>query len=1091
MFKQFFSFCIFLLVLCFFDSSYAQKTSLTIPTGHLSTPKKITVSPNGNWMASVDDKHLIIWNAFTGAQIRNYDLATNVESISWFPDNNRLAVMTNNYPVDSLFKINITTGLREGKATAVKEAYRMKVSQDGKYYLVSEIEGRIFVINTESNEVIQKILPDTKKLNLTVFTTPNEKYCAALDFKSLSVSTFEPGIGEASKKSKELFKTKFPFGELRRHSFSPDSKYLVTLVGPDFGIICFDVQTGNVKWSVKSNTSFDDFGYTADGKKIIVLHEGLLETYNLETGAKVGLTTELPKGLGTDMIVSGGMAYLWNTWNEEYKITRYNPLTGKADLIFSGDFQNGAVASISYSGDIFAQHGTNTPVRIWDFKEGRVIQSFPILTKKRNFQLSPNGSSIIYAKPLQVNDTKTGTLKYTLPYDDFYEPDYFEFSNSENLIATKEPNEGGIDNASMLNVFSTITKKKLWKAKVAPISSMAFSSDEKILAIAFIGGDIKFYNSENGNINFSFNPGNKTTALGINFIGSTSIIVSIKDKILQYDIATGNLQKTIYTANTNIDVFSIGDNGKKAIIRTSNTNTPISIIDLVEGKLISNIKGHFGYTYFTGIIANGKQVVTTGSDDKTILWDLQTGKKIAELYAFNNDWLAVTPDGRFDGTTAAINKLYFTKGTQVIPLQSLYERYYTPRLLSRLLAGEQFEIVPNIDDLKPAPNVAISYKSQTRNLVVSDDIASYLNTTGLAEITVTAKAPQDVVEDIRLFHNGKIISLNTRNLIVSDDKKDENATKTYSVSLLPGENTFRAIALNGQRTESNAALIAVNYKKSEETEDNNIVNNTIYESNIAEVDKNAILHLVVIGINKYQNQELSLNYALADATAFKNEIEKDAKSILANIKTHFISDELANKKGILDAFDEVKKSALPQDVFVFYYAGHGVILEKTKEFYLVPNDVTDLKNNGQLLIDRGIPASLLQGFASDIQAQKQIFILDACQSAGAFEQIMTADANQQKNIALLARSTGTHWMAASGSQQFANEFKELGHGAFTYVLLQALKGEAANNKMITVNGIKNFMQLRIPALAKKYNGTTQVPANYGFGNDFPVEILDK
>lgn len=80
-------------------------------------------------------------------------------------------------------------------------------------------------------------------------------------------------------------------------------------------------------------------------------------------------------------------------------------------------------------------------------------------------------------------------------------------------------------------------------------------------------------------------------------------------------------------------------------------------------------------------------------------------------------------------------------------------------------------------------------------------------------------------------------------------------------------------------------------------------------------------------------------------------------------------------------------------------------------------------------------------------------------------------------------------MAASGSQQFANEFASLGHGAFTYVLLQALKGEAANNKMITVNGLKKFLQLQVPALMKKYSGSTQYPASYGFGNDFPVEIL--
>ena len=103
--------------------------------------------------------------------------------------------------------------------------------------------------------------------------------------------------------------------------------------------------------------------------------------------------------------------------------------------------------------------------------------------------------------------------------------------------------------------------------------------------------------------------------------------------------------------------------------------------------------------------------------------------------------------------------------------------------------------------------------------------------------------------------------------------------------------------------------------------------------------------------------------------------------------------------------------------------------------------------------------------------------------------MLSANGDQQKNLAIVARSTGTHWMAASGSKQFANEFSSLGHGAFTYVLLKALQGEAASNKMITVNGLKSYLKVKVPELMKKYNGAEQYPASYGYGNDFPVEIL--
>ena len=136
-----------------------------------------------------------------------------------------------------------------------------------------------------------------------------------------------------------------------------------------------------------------------------------------------------------------------------------------------------------------------------------------------------------------------------------------------------------------------------------------------------------------------------------------------------------------------------------------------------------------------------------------------------------------------------------------------------------------------------------------------------------------------------------------------------------------------------------------------------------------------------------------------------------------------------------------------------------------------------------------MPAKELQQYAVEIQAQKQLFILDACQSAGAFEKMLQHDGEQQKSLALVARSTGTHWMAASGSTETAKEFAQLGHGVFTYVLLQALKGQAATNKMITVNGLKNFLQVQVPELVKKYGGNSQYPASYGFGNDFPVELI--
>ncbi len=162
-----------------------------------------------------------------------------------------------------------------------------------------------------------------------------------------------------------------------------------------------------------------------------------------------------------------------------------------------------------------------------------------------------------------------------------------------------------------------------------------------------------------------------------------------------------------------------------------------------------------------------------------------------------------------------------------------------------------------------------------------------------------------------------------------------------------------------------------------------------------------------------------------------------------------------------------------------------------KEFYLVPSDVTQLYGNDDALAQNGLSATHLQKFSKEIKAQKQLYILDACQSAGALDNIVAArGAAEEKAIAQLARSTGTHWLTASGSTQFASEFAQLGHGSFTYCLLEAFKGKGDNgDKKLTVKELDAYLQLRVPEITQQYKGSAQYPASFGYGNDFPLLIV--
>jgi WD40 repeat protein len=523
-------------------------------------------------------------------------------------------------------------------------------------------------------------------------------------------------------------------------------------------------------------------------------------------------------------------------------------------------------------------------------------------------------------------------------------------------------------------------------------------------------------------------------------------------------------------------------NDAKTIIAL-NEDMSLHVYDITTQTQVAKIPGR-GDMALTNVsfLKNKRYAVSTGADNYIRFYDLEKKVEIAKmvLFANTNDWAVFTEDGRFDASPDALKSMYYVKGKEFIPLESLYEKFYTPKLLQSLLEGIELTPPPiNIDDVKSPPTVKINFENKQRNLTVDDDMPTYSVENEQVTLKVQADCPSDVITEIRLFHNGKLIG-STRNLVVEDDNTTsvKSLLKSFTVVLNAGENRFKAVAFNSQRTESKPDEIIVNYKPQK---------NSNTEGGASTVN----LYLVVIGINKYKNPRNNLNYATADATSFKEAIEKGGSSIFSKTNIIFLGDAQATKEGITTELNKIKATATTKDVFIFYYAGHGVMNEK-KDFYLVPYDVIQMYGQDGALAQKGLSANELQQFSRDIKAQKQLFILDACQSAGALEALGAArGAAEEKAIAQLARATGTHWLTASGSEQSAAEFPQLGHGTFTYVLLEALSGKAdkGGDKKITVKELDAYLQEVVPEVTMKYRGTPQYPASYGYGNDFPIGVV--
>ena len=430
----------------------------------------------------------------------------------------------------------------------------------------------------------------------------------------------------------------------------------------------------------------------------------------------------------------------------------------------------------------------------------------------------------------------------------------------------------------------------------------------------------------------------------------------------------------------------------------------------------------------------------------------------------------ISKDGRFDGSDELIQKLYWSsrKSNKKTSLESTFSRGFSPRLLPNLIGSN--EALTEIDieeELLTMPEIEILSFNQTQ-LHGNDKVSEYSTDQKNVNIKIKITHNMSSVDQIKLFHNSKLVRFKNspENEIVSFDT---NLTDSFGEA-----NYLYAVASSKSGIDTEKKKLTINYK--------------------GKTDEPPKLYLVTIGVDEYKNSKYNLNYAVADADAFESSLSSGASGMFSKVIELPVRNSDFSKQNIINALQRVSREANEQDLLVFYYAGHGVMSEgtdRTAEFFLIPHDVTQLYGKDQILYEKALSANELQEISKGINAQKQVFILDACQSAAALDAVTGRGISEEKAIAQLARSTGTFWITASGSEQFAVEFESLGHGAFTYALLEGLSGLADGtnpDQRITVRELNAYVESRVPELTEEHKGKAQYPSGFSFGNDFPLVI---
>ena len=198
----------------------------------------------------------------------------------------------------------------------------------------------------------------------------------------------------------------------------------------------------------------------------------------------------------------------------------------------------------------------------------------------------------------------------------------------------------------------------------------------------------------------------------------------------------------------------------------------------------------------------------------------------------------------------------------------------------------------------------------------------------------------------------------------------------------------------------------------------------------------AKLWILLIGVNRYKDPDLpSLHYSAIDCQGL-SEALIDATQAFPERSMQIRHDfgVPATLSQVRDSLTSIVRSAQSSDTVLVYFSGHSALDAHTHQPILCLTDTqaSDLRHTGLSVTE------LLEQL-NHCAATQQILCLDACHSKETpivqITRILREYAMQQSDFSAL--------LSCDQAQQ-AWEFPELGHGVFTYCLMQGLRGAAAD-----------------------------------------------
>jgi WD40 repeat protein len=627
-------------------------------------------------------------------------------------------------------------------------------------------------------------------------------------------------------------------------------------------------------------------------------------------------------------------------------------------------------------------------------------------------------------------------------------------------------------------------------------SHIVFTENGRLL-LGYLGNKLLIWQTSTGKMLDYVKIGNEDIfKLAIHPNESTIAVSTVDGKIHIYDYRTGTFLAECEKQKHQIFALTFTKDGTQIIGGTEDGY--LLIWDVMTGKFIIKIKAHEGMIstlfvdnqYFISGDVNGdigiwnhylepigelkghaKMVmdmdrkgdflVSCAADNTILLWDLKTQQSLAQFYAFNEDWVIISPEGLFDGSPNSLSKMHYVIGLEPLELAQLKERYFEPGLLGKLLkiTTEPLRDVTKFDAVPLYPIADLEWTDRD-NLILKIKLNERSGGIGKVSLFINKK---ELFEDINPKREKEIeIELTDFKRFLKYNNDDFFSVKTYNeagwLSSKPERIRYVPTA-NARGTETDGKITVQLGKKHEPK-----------------------LYAIIVGTSDYRGDKLDLSYADKDASDMAQGLKGVGEALFGaeNVEVNLLTSNgnfLSTKTNIKKAFVNIAAVANAEDVVVIYFSGHGVTYGSTDaQFYYLTKDVAseDIED-AAIRQNFTIATNELTEMLKAIPAQKQVLIIDACSSGSLVDDVLSQtrglSSSQRRALDRMKDRTGMFILAGSAANKVSYEASQFGQGLLTYSLLLGMNGLALREgQYVDVMQLFQFAADKVPEFAAFIGG---------------------